>query len=453
MAAAVFELHPSARTSIEAVASDVFSSVRQIEVAPQKDRGGGWWQPDNVTTITDNDIVGHPKMWVPQVSGGRAFVFMWEGEYSFGLTNEDFGKLTKLIDAVLKVKWAATSISTAYVENLFLDWARGRLESRLEEPFCDLLLRKVADDITLRTVTVPIQHLAVEEVFQFGVARIIPMGSSYFNKVRNQLLEGNPEKAEDIDKFIGHLSNSMANCSAVEFEVLAEPGYAQEAALQRAGDAVGLLRFFSVATVASTMMSPVTMLDALTVPKFHVIIGGIDGDLRYSSGIGIKDVDYWRISKAEAKGYVEEGLDAVAGLLDLESLTDFERAVRSGILAFSRATTFPELSDRLVFAFSAIEGLMLKSASEPIQQNVGERVAFLTTSVPDRRQAIVENFRKAYKMRSQYIHHRLTATDEKELDRAFENIRAALVQAVANIKRFKTKDDFLAAIDRKKFGG
>ncbi|MDP9732131.1 UNVERIFIED_ORG: hypothetical protein QE446_003909 [Rhizobium sp. SORGH_AS260] len=453
MATVVFELHPSARASIEAIAGDVFSSVRRIEVSPQRQPSNGWWQPDNITTITDDDIVGHPKAWVTQVSGGRAFVFMWEGNHSFGLTQEDFEKLTKLIDAVLKVKWASNSVSTDYVENLFLDWARGRLEVRLEEPFCDLLLRKVAEDIVLRTVTVPIQHLAVEEAFQFGMSRVIPMGPRYFDMMQARLLELNPNKATDVEKFVGLLRTSMADCSALQFEVLAEAGYAQKAALQRAGDAIGLLRFFSVATVASTIMSPVTLLGELSIPKTHVIVDGTDGGLHYSSGIALDNVDYWRVSKEEAGAYVEEGLDAVAGLIDLEKLSDFEKAIRSSILAFSRATTFPELSDRLVFAFSAIEGLMLKNASEPIQQNVGERVAFLTTSVPDKRQAIVENFRRTYKMRSQYIHHRLTTTDVEELDSAFENIRAALSQAIGNIGRFKTKDEFLAAIDRKKFGG
>ena len=166
----------------------------------------------------------------------------------------------------------------------------------------------------------------------------------------------------------------------------------------------------------------------------------------------MSEVDNWIISRANLNDLQQYGLDEVAALLDADELSDFQRAVRSSLLAFSRATTFPEMADRLVFAFSAIEGLMLRNASESIQQNVGDRVAFLTQTDPSKRQRVVENFREAYRMRSQYIHHRLTELDVRELDEAFTNIRAAISSAVSNANFFKTKDDFLAAIERKKYG-
>lgn len=452
MTAIIFELHPSSKASIEALAADAFAAVRQIEVARQDNKQSDWSVPDDIVTITDNDIIGDPVIWLPQVSGEYAFVFMWHNDLSFGLSHGDYEKLAKLTDAILKVKWAQKTVSSKFIESVFIDWTRDRLRAGTEKEFCELLLTRCAKEVIRLTATVPIQHLAVEEAFDFGPAKVIPLGSQYFQSLREKLIRSSPDKAEDIDAFVAHLRNAMENCSAIELEVVAEPSYAKEVALQRAADAIGLLRFFCVATVASTMMSPVTPLGTLMIPKSHIIVSGPEAAFRYTSGIAIESVDYWRISKAEVAALLQENLAAVAGLLDLEKLTDFERAVRSSILAFSRAITFPELSDRLVFAFSAIEGLMLRNASEPIQQNVAERVAFLTTSVPDTRQAVVENFRKAYKMRSQYIHHRLTSVDVNELDHAFQNIRAALAQAVVNLAKFKTKDEFLAAIDRKKFG-
>ncbi|WP_224545466.1 HEPN domain-containing protein [Mesorhizobium sp. CA16] len=452
MTAIAFEFHPSAAASIEALASEAFLLVREIELARKKSKGSDWWKPDNVITITDDDIIGEPVMWLPQPSGDDALIFMRHDSRSFGLTRPDYEKLVKLIDAILKVKWAQKSVSWKFVERAFIDWVRHRFQTRSDGPFCGFFLERCSKEVVPLTSTVPIQHLAIEDEFEFGPAKIVPMGSKYFDALSEILIRTSPDNEKDVISLITKLRKVMENCSAIELEILAEPGYAQEAALQKATDAVGLLRFFSLATVASTMMSPVTLLNAISVPKSHVLTRGADGVFGYTSKVAIDSVEYWRISKRDIVGFQEENLTVVGNFLDLEKLSEFGRAIRSSILAFTRAVTFPELSDRLVFAFSAIEGLMLRNASEPIQQNVAERVAFLTAKDPGKRQKIVENFKTAYKMRSQYIHHRLTTVDESELDRVFYNIRTALAQAVANLERFKTCDDFLAAIDRTKFG-
>lgn len=452
MTVIAFEFHPSAAPSIEGLASGAFAAVREIDIAKKQGGRDDWWQPEGIHTITDKDILGDPTMWLPQVNGENALVFMWHDQLSFGLTQQDYKKLVSLIDAVLKVKWVQKSVSWKYIEGTFIEWTRERLRERIGDTFCEFFLRRCAKEVVQLTVIVPVQHLAVEEPFQFGPTKVRPMGPRYFDSLRKNFLKLTPDKETDADAFIGHLRQTMNNCSAIEFEIVAEPNYAQEAALQRAADAIGLLRFFCVATVASTLMSPVTLLGALAIPQSHVLISGDEGAFQYTSGIAVEQVEYWRISKRDVAEFIQENLAVIGGLLDLDKLSDFERAVRSSILAFSRAITFPEMSDRLVFAFSAIEGLMLRNQSEPIQQNVAERIAFLTTTQPEKRQAIVENFRNAYKMRSQYIHHRLTTTDVSELDQAFVNIRAALAQAVVNLQKFKTKDDFLGAIDKTKLG-
>ncbi|MCR6501528.1 HEPN domain-containing protein [Shinella sp. CPCC 101442] len=452
MVSPVFELHPSAQASIEALANDAFDAVRELDLAKPKNSTDGWWQPDNAITVTDSDIIGDPIMWLPQVGGELAFVFLWEGNRAFGFTQTDHDKVTKLIDAVLKQKWAKKAISSKYAERVFVNWARDRFLARSMVDFSKFFLQKCGEDVRNLSVDIPIQNLAVQAPFDFGPTKIMPMGIPYFNSIREKLKDINPEKIDAVDTLISKMQKDMEDCSLIRLAVFAEPSYAQDAALQQATDAVGLLRFFSVATVASNVMCPVTPLGALSVPKSHVLVESPDG-ISYSSGVAVEDVDYWRISNTDVSEMSQEGLAAVGALLDADNLNDFKQSVRSSILAFSRAITFAELSDRLVFAFSAIESLMLKNSSEAIQQNVAERVAFLIANTPAERKSIVDNFKKSYNMRSQYIHHRLATVDVRELDQSFENIRASLSVAVENIEKFKSKDEFLAAIEHKKFGG
>ncbi|MGV1822182.1 hypothetical protein ACQZ63_23650 [Agrobacterium sp. CG160-95] len=448
----VYQFHPSAENSIEALAKDALLAVGKISLAKTKQPTPDWLLSRDITTIRDEDIVGDPTAWLPQDDGKMAFVFMWDKQDAFGLKEEDYEYLSKLARAILKVKWAKKSISSNFICNAFVEWACSRLREGNTDNFCSYFIRKCDTEIMEWKAIIPIQHLAIEERFAFGKANIIPLNDEFFDDLSRTLTEYSPTQIEETSALISKMRSTMKRCAGIEIVIKAEPGYTQEAALSLAGDAVGLLRFFSLATITSTRMSPTSLLSSLIVPQKHIILNSANGKFRYSTGIAMSEVDNWIISRANINDLQQYGLDEVAALLDADELNDFQRAVRSSLLAFSRATTFPEMADRLVFAFSAIEGLMLRNASESIQQNVGDRVAFLTQTDPSKRQRVVENFREAYRMRSQYIHHRLTELDVRELDEAFTNIRAAISSAVSNANFFKTKDDFLAAIERKKYG-
>jgi hypothetical protein len=84
-------------------------------------------------------------------------------------------------------------------------------------------------------------------------------------------------------------------------------------------------------------------------------------------------------------------LPVVAALVASEGLSEFALRVRSSILTYSRGMTFPDISDRLVYLLSALESLFLKDTSEIIQQNLTERIAFVTVIEVDDRMRVVAN--------------------------------------------------------------
>jgi arginine/ornithine N-succinyltransferase beta subunit len=149
----------------------------------------------------------------------------------------------------------------------------------------------------------------------------------------------------------------------------------------------------------------------------------------------------------------QSGLDQLSKLVDEDGLSDFRRRLRTSLLAYSKGTTLPDVSDRLVYTLSALEGLFLKDSSEPIQQNLGERMAFLIEREAEARQKVVQNVRAAYGMRSKYIHHRITVLEEESLELFVANARKVLYISLMSADHFNLQADFVAAIDRIKFGG
>lgn len=114
--------------------------------------------------------------------------------------------------------------------------------------------------------------------------------------------------------------------------------------------------------------------------------------------------------------------------------------------------TLSDVNDRLVYMMSALEGLFLRG-DEPIQQNVGERMAFLLFSDPQARMDTVQNFKEMYNMRSQYIHHRVSLVEQDKLETFVRNAGFVLLGTLKkSISKFRTKDEFLRAIDLIKFG-
>lgn len=445
-------MHEGARAAIDAVAFQAYEAIKRVDI--QKSRNDPFeTERVIVSKITDKDLVAEPTAWVPTKGAGMAYVFIHADGAPYGLSEESYDLVDELIGRLLKIKWVKGAISDKFILNSFVQWARFRYSGRSEEVFLAYFLDQCDQLVRTQTVWMPIQHLEVQAEFDFGAARIVPMTKAWFDRLEAEVGSFAAVKPEDAKALFNDMRGRMQGFAAVVINIEAEPSYATTAGRNICEEAVGLLRFFSRASISSSAMCPITLLDAFKVPLYHALITQAEDGFSYEQGIIPQNVAYWRLSKDEIIALKSENLDQIGALLDEASLNEFGRNVRSAVLSFTRALTFPELSDRVLFALSAVEGLLLRDSGEPIQQNVGDRMAFLVAGDTDGRRAVVENLKSAYKVRSQYIHHRVSAVDAKELDIAFQTIRAVLATAVSNIGKFSRHSEFIDAVERLKYGG
>jgi len=75
-------------------------------------------------------------------------------------------------------------------------------------------------------------------------------------------------------------------------------------------------------------------------------------------------------------GFPNEALTNYNTLMVSDSLTTFAEKVLNSILLYSKATTSTDLSDKIIYTFSALESVLLRNDSESITQNLSERMAF-----------------------------------------------------------------------------
>ena len=170
-----------------------------------------------------------------------------------------------------------------------------------------------------------------------------------------------------------------------------------------------------------------------------------------SQGLG-KPVLHWHISDTEVSRFKKSlGFDNISELLMLEHRTDFHEALLDALLLYSRSTREKELAGRLVYVLVAMESLLLKNDNEPIQQAIGERMAFVVGQTADERKGIAANLRTAYSLRSRFIHHGQTIEEVEAIRHFMFNAWRLFIHLAKVSGGFVTKDALIEALEARKW--
>jgi hypothetical protein len=101
----------------------------------------------------------------------------------------------------------------------------------------------------------------------------------------------------------------------------------------------------------------------------------------------------------------------------------------------------------------ALERMLLKNATEPITQNLSERLALFVREKPDERKDVLRTVRDAYAIRSRYVHHGLRSADRTTMS-AFSRLGMQFFLRVAkSADRFPTTSQFIDDIDALNMSG
>lgn len=160
----------------------------------------------------------------------------------------------------------------------------------------------------------------------------------------------------------------------------------------------------------------------------------------------------WRLPFEALDTYMREGFANCAAFFGPQPPNDFQTRVQTAINAYSLGVATPDVADRLIYAMSAAEHLLLRDEREPIQSGVGERMAFLIAKDPGKRREVVANFKKAYALRSKRVHHLAGVDDSETLSAFFYNMYSTLHRAMEMMGRYSDRAAFLDDIDAVKFG-
>ena len=212
--------------------------------------------------------------------------------------------------------------------------------------------------------------------------------------------------------------------------------------------ALTVLRFFSPSAFLPEIPCYFGIMGQTDIPKSHYFVFENEDEIPLvQEGIDERRMHSWSISAHEYSELYKMGLRLASNLIFKEDHTQFEDSVLNSMYLFGRALTSREFQDKIVYALVSIETLLLQNQSEPIQSNVGLRLAFLSESEPQKRKNVKETINKAYKFRSSYIHHGKIGEDWELLKVLQHTIWTAIRNALVSVDRFKTRKEFLDYIE------
>ncbi|HXP86914.1 MAG TPA: hypothetical protein VN841_19450 [Bryobacteraceae bacterium] len=434
--------HPDAAKRFDERATAIPSTVQCLRAI----RDPSSQTPDvhPVETIHREDILSHERFVFELDPTGETTGVSWaSGSMLVGWIGAAFQPIKALVDSMGQTKPFRDLVSREFILEQTCHWLCDTLERRRSEGLSEFITLRSRDAVQDFDIWIPLFQTYSSAEFSIGdvAFRVFTreIMEEWWNRIPTRIRE-DPVSIAALNRRRSELQASLAVCVSVH----AENRKAVEIARTKAQDATALLRFLSPANLNSRLTSYCTPNGARApreVTEVFMKAGHIDHVSRALQERGATD---WPLDKSiQLRPGVLENLHRLA----LDTSTEFRRSLYDALILYSRQTLAIEVSDKLVFTLSALESMLLRDANEPIQKNLGERMAFLIGQTAQERKDIVKNIDEVYRIRSAFVHHGQTSRHVETVDRFLVNAWTTFSRLMDLSIKYRTKAALVGALE------
>jgi hypothetical protein len=251
---------------------------------------------------------------------------------------------------------------------------------------------------------------------------------------------------EEFEKYILKLRKDYQGNVFATITIEAEKEKAIEIAIEITDIHIKLFKCFSPTAFIPEIPSYFNRKGQTNIPQSYIflyesdfpnIISSVDEKSDFLFRIDAKMLEEFRILK------YSKAFDIVLK----ENASDFENTFFNIISLFSKSVSSISFQDKLVYSLVALEVLLLKNETEPIQHSIGIRLAFLNRKNIDERKKVIKLIKDSYKLRSSYIHHGKIKAQYILLQELQHLVWQSIVNVIRSIDNFKSQIDFVNNIE------
>jgi hypothetical protein len=443
------QFHPDAAARFDELAQHILDSVKSFGPAHPPPSVKTEIHP--VVEIPASDIIGEIKVDQSAVNLlGEEVARYWDANgFRVGWEGEEFGKIKELARKFAGVAPIKGQVSEAFLCNETFNWLRSTLERQRTDSLSEYIANGCASVIEDNEIWIPVYQTYSSQDFTLGEVEFRTVSKAMMDDWFHRLFpEGikDPSAAYAINRERSQIQAAIAARICVK----AERQRAREIAQSSANEAVGLLRFLSHVNWTCRIVSysqPLGKQNTLQSVELFVKHGSILNSNKEAIDQG---PPAWNID--DARGLSPGLFEDLQKLAADRRSTEFRRDLYDALQLYSRNPVAASVSHKIVFVIAAIESMLLKDSNEPIQKNLGERMAFLVGKSLDERKRIVANVDEFYRIRSRLIHHgrEAGATDVQAIDLFFFLVWWTFRHLLASLDQHKTKAELISALEDRK---
>lgn len=407
-----------------------------------------------VANFSEKDVIG-PITWNPRsVNGlGQETGRYWEsGAIRVGWEGEGYEAIKSLASRFESSNPLKGRVSSRFVLDEVFAWLRDTLEAKRTDTLPEFMAARCSEEIKHHEIWIPVYRTYSARDFLIGNVQFRTISRSmldhWYSRIPQEELKRAPGAEIALNRQRSALQGTIAACVSVE----AEPRKASETAHADADEAVALLRFLSPVNWTCRITShclPIGKENTHTTMDLAVEGGSIRGIEKGTIEVGPAG---WNVDEARGGPLTTGVLEALHGLALQRAKTEFRTDLYGALQLHARHSIATEVAHKLVFVVAAAESFFLRNTSEPIQKNLGERMAFLIGKTIDERRKVIRNVDEFYGLRSGLIHHgRDIQEDQKDVvDEFFFSVWFSFIRVLGSADQWRTRDEMFTALENKK---
>lgn len=446
------EIHPEAEANFNLKAEELLLLITpHVEKEPRDTFPSETYVEH---TINEKDIIGKMGHSLVNFKGDEIAKFFEYNGKTFGLEENAYKQFFKLCEAIQRTPSLSDTMSLKSIENVTFEWIESRYKGEINTPLLSYAIPHLESKIQEIEIVVPIFSLMIQSGFPVGRVKFIPITRALFDEWYSKTTTGRPEEVKArYTEFLQKERKKIQGLAAGTLKLIADKDRAGQIALDETERMLNLFRFFEPVNLHPGLISHCAILGKQNqqTTKYYVF----ENNILIGSTSSILDKGYypWKVENGFIAAIQHSGLNTINEILANKEKTAFHKTILDTLQIYSRCSLSSDYSDKLLYLLVTLESLLLKDSTEPIQQNVGERMAFALSQNPNERKKIVRNFKQVYGLRSKFLHHGNDIESEHvdTLQEFMFNVWNFLRMVILNANKFQTREQMIDTFENIKF--
>ena len=455
-----FEIHPEAAKNFNEKGANLAEQATTLHLVLGGRRS---FQPDHYISgrFTDADLLPDSFTWTESrnIYGEVFGVSVSRNGKPISLEATAHKGLDELASRMGKTKGLRDLITARVLRQIIMHWIWLRRHSVLDQELMAYIGQEVEGMVRDVTVWLPVFGLSVQEDFTLAGVKVVTMTSELVDPICTMIVDNAPPgKDAEATTDALRIRKMLQGRAALVVDVRAEGERALELALARTTGPLTILRFFSAAAQVPQARSFLTLLGGEHL-EHSVHLTAKDGTFTsFSEGMSGEDADQMETTyDRERVRMLLQAAKHLDQLYSVQNPNEFQETCRGVLEMFTRATLYRSVSEKLIHMLVALESLLLRDQSEPIQENLGYRIAFSKRATVDERRAVIAAVKEAYRLRSKFLHHGIAVSPDPEDMESVTLFMKVARTFLAMLPEFaavhSTRAAFLDMLETRRLGG